>query len=54
LSRFDGYSFTNYGTEQGLPVNAVNDIHETRAGEYWIATAGGLVRFNPKAVRLPR
>src|ERR1700730_7279641 len=48
LSRFDGYTFTNYGTSEGLPHPAVNDILETRAGEYWVATNGGLVRFNPK------
>lgn len=48
LSRFDGYSFTNYGTSAGLPHPAVNDLLETRSGEYWVATGGGLVRFNPK------
>src|ERR1041384_558215 len=37
LSRFDGYTFTNYGTAQGLPHPNVNDILETRAGEYWVA-----------------
>src|SRR5262249_49070961 len=30
LSRFDGYKFTNYGTEQGLPHLVVNDLLETR------------------------
>src|SRR5947207_5624921 len=48
LSRFDGYSFTNYGTAEGLPHPTVNDILETRGGEYWVATNAGLVRFNPK------
>ena len=48
LSRFDGYAFTNFGSDQGLPRAAVNDFLETRTGEYWIATDGGLVRFNPK------
>src|SRR5438105_7379380 len=38
LSRFDGYSFTNFGIEQGLPHASVNDILETRGGEYWVAT----------------
>jgi len=47
LSRFDGYSFTNYGTEQGLPSAIVNDLLETREGVYLVATAGGLCRFNP-------
>src|SRR5436305_5473248 len=44
LSRFDGYSFTNYGIEQGLPSAIINDLVETREGVYWVATAGGLCR----------
>ncbi|MBA2302175.1 MAG: hypothetical protein H0W08_06030 [Acidobacteria bacterium] len=28
LSRFDGYTFTNFGIEQGLPHSAVNDLLE--------------------------
>ncbi len=47
LSRFDGYTFTNYGVEQGLPSALVVDLLETRDGVYWVATAGGLCRFNP-------
>jgi two-component sensor histidine kinase len=50
LSRFDGYAFTNYGTDQGLPNSNVTDLLETRGGEYWVATYGGLARFNPKGV----
>jgi ligand-binding sensor domain-containing protein len=48
LSRYDGYTFTNYGTEQGLPNRRVRDLLETRQGDYWVATGGGLCRFNPK------
>ncbi|HET9304818.1 MAG TPA: two-component regulator propeller domain-containing protein [Candidatus Sulfotelmatobacter sp.] len=48
LSRFDGYTFVNYGVEQGLPDRYVTTFLETRSGEYWIGTAGGLARFNPK------
>ncbi|MCU1263924.1 MAG: liaS 2 [Acidobacteria bacterium] len=48
LSRFDGYQFINYGTHEGLSLARVNDLLETRAGVYWIATNGGGVdRFNP-------
>ena len=54
LSRFDGYTFTNYGTDQGLPHGEVSDFLETRGGEFWVATDGGLVRFNPKAPPEPR
>ncbi len=49
LSRFDGYKFVNYGSDQGLPNRRVSDFLETRAGVYWVATLGGLCRFNPNA-----
>lgn len=48
LSRYDGYTFTNYGVEQGLPSGQVIDLLETREGQYWVATFSGLCRFNPK------
>ena len=48
LSRYDGYTFTNYGVEQGLPDSQIRDLLETRQGEYWAATFSGLCRFNPK------
>jgi signal transduction histidine kinase/ligand-binding sensor domain-containing protein len=48
LSRFDGYTFTNYGVDQGLPDRFVTDFLETRSGEYWVGTARGLAQFNPK------
>lgn len=47
LSRFDGYTFTNYGVKQGMPDRDVRDLIETRSGEYWVATHNGLARFNP-------
>jgi ligand-binding sensor domain-containing protein len=38
-----------YTTEDGLPDPTVNDLLETRSGEYWIATnGGGLCRFDPR------
>ncbi len=54
LSRFDGYTFTNYGVELGLPHRTVTDFLETRAGEFWLATHGGLVRFNPRGTPVGR
>lgn len=48
LSRFDGYTFTNYAAEQGLPGREAADFLETRDGEYWVATAGAISRFNPQ------
>lgn len=50
VALFDGYRFTNYGTNEGLPHPNVTDILETRAGDYWVATSGGLCKFNPKGV----
>src|SRR6267142_6464337 len=47
LSRFDGYTFTNYAKGQGLPGRDVNDLLETRDGVYWVATDVGVYRFNP-------
>src|SRR5882757_4324036 len=54
LSRFDGYSFTNYGVGQGLPDAVVNDLLETPDGQYWIATNNGLVRFDPRGIPAAR
>src|SRR5437870_99948 len=52
LSRFNGYEFTNYGIEQGLPHPVINDLLETRRGVYWVATnGGGVARFNPSPMR---
>lgn len=50
LSRFDGYTFTNYGIAEGLPHPTVNDILETPEGDYWVATNGGLCKFNLRGV----
>ncbi len=46
ISRFDGYAFTNFTTGDGLPDRHVNDFLETREGEIWIATDGGLAKLN--------
>ena len=45
LSRFDGYRFTNYGLEIGLPRAFVLDILETRRGDYLVATSDGVCRM---------
>jgi len=54
LSRFDGYTFTNYTTEQGLPSNWVDDFLETRSGIFLVATYQGLCVFNPLGIPLPQ
>src|SRR5258707_14594287 len=52
LSRFNGYEFTNYGIEHGLPHLFINGLLETRRGVYWVATnGGGVARFNPSPLR---
>jgi len=50
LSRFDGYNFTSYRVEDGLPFPAVNDMLEAGNGIYWLATnGGGVVRLDLNA-----
>jgi ligand-binding sensor domain-containing protein len=52
LSRFDGYTFANYGTAQGLPSGGAFDFLETHDGEYWVATADAISRFNPEGSKI--
>ncbi len=40
------YQFDSWTTENGLPQNSVVDILQTRDGYLWLATYGGLVRFD--------
>ena len=40
------YVATNWQTEQGLPQNSVSAIAQDRDGYIWVATAGGLARFD--------
>ena len=40
------YVITPFGMEDGLPQSSVNDIIQTRDGYLWMATFGGLVRFD--------
>ena len=46
LSRFDGYRFTSYTTDQGLPNRWVNYLLEARDGSYWVAAGNCVCRFN--------
>ena len=51
LSRFDGYEFKNYRSDEGLPHRSVMDFLETRdGGKLWLATGDGIVLFNPAGV----
>src|SRR5262245_55124617 len=38
--------YDSWTTDNGLPQNSVNDILQTRDGYLWLATYGGLVRFD--------
>lgn len=40
------YVGTQWGMEDGLPQSSVNDIIQTQDGYIWLATFGGLVRFD--------
>ena len=40
------YAFTTWTTDQGLPLNTPNAIVQTRDGYLWLATYGGLARFD--------
>jgi ligand-binding sensor domain-containing protein/two-component sensor histidine kinase len=49
LSRFDGRAFVTVDTSHGLPSPLVTDLVESRTGDYWIATGGGVCRLAPDA-----
>ena len=42
----DGYIAEHWTTESGLPQNSVNAVAQTADGHLWIATFGGLARFD--------
>lgn len=50
VSRFDGSRFVTYEVGAENPAPGIENIYETRAGDYWISTTGGLFRFKPEAV----
>ncbi len=51
ISLFDGSEFRNFTTDDGLPDRHVNDVLETRNGNYLIATDAGLARLDPRGLR---
>ena len=40
------YKIDNWQTEQGLPLNTVQALLQTRDGYLWVGTGGGLARFD--------
>ena len=51
VSRFDGYGFTNFTADDGLPHRQANDFLETSKGVYLVATGAGIARLNPHGLR---
>ena len=50
VSRYDGKSFTNYTTAQGLANNSVISITEDKSGNLWFGTfGGGVSRYDGKS-----
>ncbi|WP_128545310.1 ligand-binding sensor domain-containing protein [Larkinella soli] len=46
---YDGTSFRNYTTKDGLAENQVIDIYEDKAGTVWFGTSNGASRYNGKS-----
>jgi ligand-binding sensor domain-containing protein len=47
ISRFNGYTFSNYGVTDGLPDRDVRAIVQAQDGGFLVATGGGAARFKP-------
>jgi ligand-binding sensor domain-containing protein/two-component sensor histidine kinase len=47
ISRFDGYTFTNFTANEGLPERHVNDFLESKSGTIYLATDAGIAKLNP-------
>jgi ligand-binding sensor domain-containing protein len=52
LSRFDGYRFTNYTMDEGLPDNEVNDLLKTRSAIIGWRKASACADFTRRAALL--
>ncbi len=46
------YRVDNWTTENGLPQSSINDVLQTRDGFLWLATFGGLARFDGAELRV--
>jgi signal transduction histidine kinase/ligand-binding sensor domain-containing protein len=49
ISRFDGYTFANYGMKVGNVNAYLTDFRISRQGVYWAATTDGLFRLDPNS-----
>jgi len=52
LARFDGKSFRNFTTDDGLPGNHVFALAEDAAGRLWVGTSAGLARRTDDGFRV--
>ena len=48
---YDGKSFQNFTTRDGLANNSVMPIYEDKAGIIWLGTGGGVSRYDGKSFR---
>jgi ligand-binding sensor domain-containing protein len=48
---YNGKSFQNFTTKDGLASNGVKKIYEDKAGNIWFATGGGASRYDGKSFR---
>ncbi len=48
LSKFDGFTVTNFSTQDGLIYNVVNVISEDSQGNLWIGTEKGVSKYDGK------
>ncbi|WP_339925190.1 two-component regulator propeller domain-containing protein [uncultured Cyclobacterium sp.] len=46
---FDGKTFQNFTTKEGLPNNEITSIFEDKAGNIWLGTNGGISLYNGKS-----
>ncbi len=51
MYRYDGKSFTNLTTKEGLANDRVGCFYEDKAGNIWIGTEGGASRYDGKSFR---
>ena len=52
LARFDGATWTNYTTADGLPGNHVFALHQGPKGKLWIGTSDGLARRDAEGFKV--
>jgi len=54
ISRYDGTSFRNLTTKDGLPDNGIHTIIEDRTGKLWIGSNGAACFYDGKAFIVPK